>query len=932
MRLPVILLCLILLCFSCPGSAQTNYSGKEFHLALGGYTFGSISDRYCYDGTIILMSKHQATAQLTFNFNSTVQTYTVQPGLPTYIYLTPTETGWISNLLVDQIDNKSLRITSDSNITVQFGNRETANEDAMTVLPSDAQDIATEYYGMSLRGGSAGNFGVFNFTIVANCNVELEITPSAQSYSHSANVPFTVTLNKGEVFQLGTPFQSSPGKDLSGSLIKVLNASCCFPINVFTTGPTNYAKYPQVTSTFLCCADQLMEQLLPSDWWTKEYPVVPMYKNSKSMLRIISRTNGNVIKFDNIPVATLNQGQIFDTVIFHPTVVTADSNFGMAHFMLSDWYDADYGQGDPDMVWCYPMSRGITEAYIPLVRPMGFADTAFHYATIISETSNVPAIMLDNAPIGALFQSFPNNPIYQYVHLELDTSVTHHLVSGARVTAFYGVVYSQGSYVLPMADINGIAGSAAQADTIRDTIVLCAADSVILSGDTLIGNPQWSTGATTPTITVTETGVYTLTENTVCPTYTRHYIFNVAFLTFNVSDTFLCKGDSVQLALIGDPMFSYNWSPGIGLSDSTVLNPVIKIDTTTTFTVTARYPQCPDITKTLTVEVDPTPIVSVGNDTASCNGDAIMINAVVSPGWYSQYTYQWDFNTGINDLTNPDIIFHGVSDTMLKLTVTTKNGCIGSDSINIKIADSVIATVNPVDTAICPGATVSYKVQGGVSYTWVPPHFIDSPRSATPVATPVSGMNYTVYVTDVYGCKDTLYTSIDVHPGGLLHLPDSVSIYPGESYQMDPQGNCLYFSWFPPLGLTNTIIANPIASPPVNTRYIVTATTENGCPAIDSIDVYVKTETVLDIPNAFVPGSGPNGELKIVKRGIATLKTFQVYNRWGNKVFETSDIEQGWDGRFNGEPQPMGVYVVIVEAYTNTGRRFYKQGNVTLIR
>jgi gliding motility-associated-like protein len=94
----------------------------------------------------------------------------------------------------------------------------------------------------------------------------------------------------------------------------------------------------------------------------------------------------------------------------------------------------------------------------------------------------------------------------------------------------------------------------------------------------------------------------------------------------------------------------------------------------------------------------------------------------------------------------------------------------------------------------------------------------------------------------------------------------------------------------------------------------------------------VNPETLLDVPNAFVPGNGVNGELKIIKRGIATLKYFRIFNRWGQEVFNTSDIEQGWDGRYNGTPQPLGVYVYMVEAYTNKGREFVKQGNVTLIR
>ena len=123
-----------------------------------------------------------------------------------------------------------------------------------------------------------------------------------------------------------------------------------------------------------------------------------------------------------------------------------------------------------------------------------------------------------------------------------------------------------------------------------------------------------------------------------------------------------------------------------------------------------------------------------------------------------------------------------------------------------------------------------------------------------------------------------------------------------------------------------------MVKPDVNTRYIVHATTEEGCGTSDSMDVLVMNDSYIDVPNAFTPGSGPNGTIKPVHLGTATLKSFMIYNRWGVKMYESKDINSGWDGKFNGEPQPLGVYVYTIEATTPTGRTFTKQGNITLIR
>jgi gliding motility-associated-like protein len=171
-----------------------------------------------------------------------------------------------------------------------------------------------------------------------------------------------------------------------------------------------------------------------------------------------------------------------------------------------------------------------------------------------------------------------------------------------------------------------------------------------------------------------------------------------------------------------------------------------------------------------------------------------------------------------------------------------------------------------------------------------------------------------------------------VYSEARVSIPDSTELWPGQSYQLDPDGNALYFSWFPTVGLSNPGVSNPLATPLVNTRYFVTGTTESGCVATDSIYIMVHEESAINMPNAFTPGVMSNPEFKVSRTGIATLKSFRVYNRWGAKVFESSDIDKGWNGTFNGEPQPMGVYVYTVEAVTNKGKTVTKQGNVTLIR
>ena len=90
---------------------------------------------------------------------------------------------------------------------------------------------------------------------------------------------------------------------------------------------------------------------------------------------------------------------------------------------------------------------------------------------------------------------------------------------------------------------------------------------------------------------------------------------------------------------------------------------------------------------------------------------------------------------------------------------------------------------------------------------------------------------------------------------------------------------------------------------------------------------------LLFVPNAFTPNDdNKNENFRARAIGINKLNFFRVYNRWGQQVWETTDISKGWDGTFNGTKMPPGVYVYYLEAECSGGQKILKQGNITLIR
>ncbi len=419
-------------------------------------------------------------------------------------------------------------------------------------------------------------------------------------------------------------------------------------------------------------------------------------------------------------------------------------------------------------------------------------------------------------------------------------------------------------------------------------------------------------------------------RNAGCVSYDSVRVTVLPGFRLHNADTAICAGDAVQVRLTGDDRYSYVWRPAGDVSDSVIKEPVITPSSSARYTVTASFAGCRDSVASFSIEVQPVPVVSLPEDTLLCRGEVWQVVADVQPGNFGGYSYEWDpAGTLIAGSDGPDPLFNAQRTTNLSLRVSTSAGCTGIDEMLIEVAG--VTTVS-ADTGICPGDTVQLFVSGNrVGQVWRPGVWISDSLSAEPFVYPLSTTTYVVYAEDIMNCLDTQAVTVHVYPAALISMPDSITIYEGEERYLDPRGNCLYFEWFPPEGLSDHRRANPRVDPAGNTRYFVTGETDRGCVTRDSIDVFV-AEALLDLPNAFIPGSHYNGVLRPVYRGAVQLKAFKIFNRWGEKVFETTDIREGWDGRLRDKEQPQGVYVYFIEAISPGGKVLYKQGNITLLR
>lgn len=183
------------------------------------------------------------------------------------------------------------------------------------------------------------------------------------------------------------------------------------------------------------------------------------------------------------------------------------------------------------------------------------------------------------------------------------------------------------------------------------------------------------------------------------------------------------------------------------------------------------------------------------------------------------------------------------------------------------------------------------------------------------------------------GCVASMETQVVVFERPDLFASDDQNIYLGESALISAVGASNYLWLNDDPQLKDKTSPTQFVEPTETTTYYVQTTSIYGCSTIDSVTVYVLERPTLLVPTAFSPnGDGLNDRLFPITDKIASINAFQVFNRWGEMVYETSNFESGWDGTFRNVPQEIGNYAWFVSATSIHNDVVTAKGNVTLVR
>ena len=333
------------------------------------------------------------------------------------------------------------------------------------------------------------------------------------------------------------------------------------------------------------------------------------------------------------------------------------------------------------------------------------------------------------------------------------------------------------------------------------------------------------------------------------------------------------------------------------------------------------------------------PFVKYSYPTPVCEGTPVnfLDSSLVEFGTINS----WHWNIAGADYsvkTPPPLEFSG--DNNISLSVETMEGCV-SETVNGIIKSYPAPSVDFQASDVCfgqpslltginlnPSVAISrwswdlgngehrvslnpqlnYNYPDGGNYAVQLNAYSDNGCAASVISKPLK-----IYKTDAFAGNDTIFAI-------------------GQPIQLNANGGDFY-KWTPSTGLSADNISNPVVTLEHDAQFILTVTTAIGCATSDTIKFKVYKGPELYVPSAFTPNNdGFNDQFKFIAVGMKSVELFQVFNRYGQLIYSSTDITKGWDGRLNGVIQPGGTYVWMIKGTDLTGAPHFKKGTVTLVR
>ena len=388
----------------------------------------------------------------------------------------------------------------------------------------------------------------------------------------------------------------------------------------------------------------------------------------------------------------------------------------------------------------------------------------------------------------------------------------------------------------------------------------------------------------------------------------------------------------------GDPnTLGWQWNFGNGQTSSVQYPPSQSYTVAANYIVTSVVIDdngCKDsVVKTLGVH--PLPNTNAGNDVLICKGSFTQLNPTGAAN------YIWSNTPGLSCTNCTSPLAAPADTTIYVVTGISQFGCTKTDSVTINVRHPFVLQVSP-SGSICPGEFMHLSASGADQYKWSPATGLDDPDNAMTKAAPSVTTLYKLIAKDNDNCfSDTAEVLVTVKPSPTVEAGNDITITAGTPGQLQAVGSndVVSWKWTPEYQLSCLSCPNPQAVPKQTITYSVQVKNADGCTSRDNVTVFVTcNKGNLFIPNTFSPnGDGMNDKFYPRGTGIGLIRSFRVFNRWGELIFErinfnANDAGAGWDGTYKGQKLSPDVFVYACEVICENNEILLFKGDVTLIQ
>ncbi len=871
------------------------------------------------------------------------------------------------------VENLGLIVSATDTISLYIANEATNSFDASNVLPTGTlgNKYVMQCYIPSpsgVSGACSSNVKSAFIIIATENNTIVDITPTCQTRAgRQAYTPFTITLNKGQSYQVMSNERGANG-NLSGSIVE---ARDCKKIAVFNGNILTGIPISE-TDGF----DHIFEQAIPVFYWGNQFAITGSVARKGDFCRITTLSNNTHIKLNNIVQATINEYETYEFLLSDSSAFLETSN-PCAVFLYQTTGEYDHSpDGDPSMLWITPIEQQVKEITFGTFTATNTIN--HHYVNIVTATSDVSSMTLNGLGISRQFSPLTGNRSLSFARIEIPHG-THTLKSDSGFTAFVygfgnvrGYAYSVGSSAIDLSRNVIINNTDLLSETTTNNRHYCLNEILNLKLNTNYEyeSIQWNMGDGTVLTTTSHTishqykkyGKYVVTiivkhksqncrenlydtirgiinipdrniiiKDAICygEDYTK-YGFNIPFDsastqigtirdTLRLKDTYNCDSTHI-LSLTVNPVYSF-MDTMIVCRNAKIYWRDKQVPTSTlgsfilSDSLKTHSCNCDSIYNLLLTVTNEIPIKLNFNDTLFCNGDTIKFSIPpYTPFVNLQWTGPDNFSSSLYDPVIPNVsVQHSGIYTAKADTV---DGCIIiPDSIRITVLPPIDLRLE--DTVlICVADTIHTYCTGADTYLWNTGETNKDIIVSSSGTYRIKANNQRCSAYDTTTVIEINSLVFPINKTGDLCEDDSILLFVS-------LGNVQY-QWS--TGDTTSMIT--VSS---EGEYHVTLSYE-GCSTSQSIEVICPCEIIL--PNIFTPNNDGFNDLYIpdVKFSLNSFSMY-IYDRWGRLVYQT-DTFTPWDGKRHGTDASAGVYYCVIYYTCSESPNVMRtsQSSVTLVR